>query len=145
MGDAEEGWFPRSTLVMCPLTPINPMHPDGYPNLTGDPRNAPRCGARTRAGLSCQNPAIRHKRRCRMHGGKGSGAPRDNQNAVKSGRYRCQPRASRWMIRAVLSMALGRRYVRRDKTWTERDMRALRKALVRFGMEGVADDLGLPD
>jgi hypothetical protein len=27
-----------------------------------------RCGARTRSGNPCQSPAVREKRRCRMHG-----------------------------------------------------------------------------
>ena len=53
---------------------------------------APRCGARTRAGSACLSPAVRGARRCRMHGGKGSGAPRGNRNAwrhgVRSARFR---------------------------------------------------------
>ena len=49
---------------------------------------APRCGARTRSGKSCQSPAVRRKRRCRMHGGAaGSGAPIGNTNALRHGRY----------------------------------------------------------
>jgi hypothetical protein len=43
--------------------------------------SAPRCGAKTRKGSACEAPAIRGKKRCRMHGGKGSGAP------VKHGLY----------------------------------------------------------
>jgi len=46
---------------------------------------APRCHARTRAGQPCRSPAIKGKARCRMHGGKGSGAPEGNQNAWKHG------------------------------------------------------------
>lgn len=47
-----------------------------------------RCGARTRSGGACQAPAVRGKARCRMHGGaRGSGAPRGNRNALKSGLY----------------------------------------------------------
>src|SRR5216683_2029550 len=43
---------------------------------------SPRCGAKIRSGGSCRSPAVRGKRRCRMHGGApGSGAPRGNQNA----------------------------------------------------------------
>jgi len=49
---------------------------------------SPRCGARTRAGRPCMSPAVRGKRRCRMHGGaEGSGAPRGNKNALKHGLY----------------------------------------------------------
>lgn len=49
---------------------------------------SPRCGAKTRAGNPCQSPAVHGKKRCRMHGGaKGSGAPKGNQNALKTGLY----------------------------------------------------------
>ncbi|WP_428981633.1 HGGxSTG domain-containing protein [Novosphingobium album (ex Liu et al. 2023)] len=51
-------------------------------------RSSPRCGAKTRAGTPCEAPAVKGKKRCRMHGGaKGSGAPKGNQNALKSGLY----------------------------------------------------------
>lgn len=57
------------------------MHPD-VDRLNA----APRCGATTRSGHSCNAPAVRGKRRCRMHGGAaGSGAPTGNQNAVTHG------------------------------------------------------------
>jgi glucans biosynthesis protein len=47
---------------------------------------SPRCGAKTRADGSCRAPAVRGKRRCRMHGGAaGSGAPAGNRNALKHG------------------------------------------------------------
>lgn len=47
---------------------------------------APRCLAKTRRGTLCQGPAVRGKRRCRMHGcGKGSGAPKGNTYAVTHG------------------------------------------------------------
>lgn len=37
---------------------------------------APRCGAKTRAGVPCRQAAVLGRRRCRMHGGaKGSGGP----------------------------------------------------------------------
>jgi uncharacterized protein YjcR len=48
-----------------------------------------RCDAKTRSGKVCSSPAVQGKKRCRMHGGAaGSGAPRDNQNAVTHGLYR---------------------------------------------------------
>ncbi len=48
-------------------------------------RQAPRCGARNRAGKPCQCPRMKDKRRCRLHGGAhGSGAPRGARN----GNYR---------------------------------------------------------
>lgn len=48
---------------------------------------SPRCGAKTRHGTPCNAPAIKNKKRCRMHGGKGSGAPKGSQNALKHGCY----------------------------------------------------------
>lgn len=45
----------------------------------------PRCLARTRSGAACQSPAVRGKRRCRMHGGTNPGAPKGNRNAWKHG------------------------------------------------------------
>jgi hypothetical protein len=47
---------------------------------------APRCGAKTRRGDFCRAPAMINGR-CRMHGGKSTGAPKGNQNALKHGRY----------------------------------------------------------
>jgi len=43
-------------------------------------RGASRCGAKTRAGTSCQCPAVRGRTRCRIHGGLSPGAPRGEQN-----------------------------------------------------------------
>ena len=50
--------------------------------------NSTRCGAKTRKGSPCKSPAVQDKKRCRMHGGaEGSGAPKGNKNAFKSGLY----------------------------------------------------------
>lgn len=46
----------------------------------------PRCGAKTRAGRTCQNAQMTNGR-CRMHGGSSSGAPANNQNARKYSIY----------------------------------------------------------
>jgi uncharacterized protein YjcR len=47
-----------------------------------------RCGAKTRSGKPCMSPAVRGKKRCRMHGGApGSGAPLGNKNALKHGHF----------------------------------------------------------
>lgn len=45
-----------------------------------------RCGAKTRSGQPCQAQAMPNGR-CRMHGGKDSGAPKQNTNALKHGFY----------------------------------------------------------
>lgn len=53
-----------------------------------DMRQANRCGAKTRSGNPCRSPAVRNRKRCRMHGGAaGSGAPPGNANALKHGRH----------------------------------------------------------
>lgn len=46
---------------------------------------APRCGAKTRSGHPCLSPAVRGRKRCRMHGGTNKGAPQDNRNAWRHG------------------------------------------------------------
>ena len=58
--------------------PINPMH---------KAHAAPRCLATTRKGTACQSPAVKGRKRCRMHGGTNPGAPKGNQNARKHGGY----------------------------------------------------------
>lgn len=47
---------------------------------------SPRCGASTRQSTPCKSPAMANGR-CRMHGGKSTGAPKGNQNAFKHGMY----------------------------------------------------------
>lgn len=39
--------------------------------------NTRKCGAKTRKGAPCKGPAVRGKKRCRMHGGTNPGRPRD--------------------------------------------------------------------
>jgi len=83
-------------------------------NLPGDPKNAPRCGAKTRAGTPCQQPAMRGKRRCRLHGGKSTGprTPEGLERARKApithGRETAERRASRRAARARLKDLLRR-------------------------------------
>jgi hypothetical protein len=67
---------------------------------------SPRCGARIRCGGFCRSPAVRGKKRCRMHGGTpGCGAPRGNQNARKHGRFTQDTIAERKRIQALLREA----------------------------------------
>jgi glucans biosynthesis protein len=62
-------------------------------NPPGDPASAPRCGARTRKGAPCASPAVRGKKRCRMHGGLSTGPQtttgltRSKQARWKHGRF----------------------------------------------------------
>jgi len=67
---------------------------------------SPRCGARTRRGTPCQAPAVRGRKRCRMHGGAdGSGAPKGNQNALKTGLYTRESIEMRRRIRQLVKQA----------------------------------------
>lgn len=73
---------------------------------TGPMLSSPRCGAKTRRGELCRSPAVSGKARCRMHGGaQGSGAPRGNQNARKSGLYTREAKARRGSVRDYLRQA----------------------------------------
>ena len=67
---------------------------------------APRCGALTRSGKPCQSPAVRGKRRCRMHGcASGSGAPIGNKNALRHGHYTAEAIARRRELSELIRMA----------------------------------------
>jgi hypothetical protein len=55
-------------------------------NPSGDYLAAPRCGAKTRAGCACRQPAMKNGR-CRLHGGKSTGARTDaGQRRARSAR-----------------------------------------------------------
>lgn len=66
--------------------------------------NAPRCGAKTRRnhGAPCRSPAVRGSKRCRMHGGKGSGAPKGNLNALKHGYMTKDAKSFRERVKAAM-------------------------------------------
>jgi hypothetical protein len=88
-------------------TPAKPAEPVGTPdaaiaaplrrgrlkngNPSGDYLNAPRCGATTRAGGACRQPAMTSpgggRGRCRLHGGKSTGArTADGRRRVRTAR-----------------------------------------------------------
>ncbi len=55
-------------------------------NPSGDYLAAPRCGAQTRAGCACRQPAMQNGR-CRLHGGKSTGArTADGQRRARTAR-----------------------------------------------------------
>src|SRR4051794_5526262 len=62
------------------------------------------CGARTRGGSPCRSPAVRGKRRCRMHGA-WAGPPRGNRNALRHGQRTAEALAWRWRVRELLAEA----------------------------------------
>lgn len=45
------------------------------------------CGATTRGGTPCKRAPVEGKKRCKLHGGLSTGAPKGNSNAVKHGFY----------------------------------------------------------
>ena len=67
---------------------------------------SPRCGARTREGMPCRSPAMANGR-CRMHGGKASGAPKGTSNALKHGRYTAEATAERREMAALVRKIRG--------------------------------------
>ena len=69
--------------------------------------DAPRCGARTRAGTECQSPAVSGKRRCRMHGGTNPGAPIGNRNARKHGGYSAKTMAAARYLKMIARLVRG--------------------------------------
>jgi uncharacterized protein YjcR len=76
---------------------------DGHPRNTGPMLGSQRCGAKTRKGGLCKSPAVHGKKRCRMHGGAhGSGAPKENKNALKHGLFTKQAIEQRKHRQALL-------------------------------------------
>ena len=77
-------------------------------NPQGNPASASRCGARTRKGAPCGCPAVRGKKRCRMHGGLSTGPrtavglARSKQAHWKHGRYSAEARQEMAHYRELL-------------------------------------------
>jgi hypothetical protein len=77
-------------------------------NRSGNPDNAPRCGARTRSGSACNGPAMANGK-CRMHGG-GSTGPRTPEGLKRSQRARWKH--GRYSIETVQAMRELRAVIR---------------------------------
>jgi hypothetical protein len=77
----------------------NPMNQGAIVKRLANIRAAPRCGAMTRAGGSCQCPAIRARNRCRLHGGRSTGAPKAQSNGnFTTGEFTAEAiQVRRWM------------------------------------------------
>lgn len=60
------------------------------------------CGAKTRRGIPCPSYPVHGSRRCRMHGGKGSGAPQGNRNAWKHGLFSAEAIRQRREAKALI-------------------------------------------
>jgi hypothetical protein len=55
----------------------------GMATRFGPDRPGRRCGAKTRSGGACQNPAIKGRSRCKLHGGKSTG-PRTPEGKARA-------------------------------------------------------------
>jgi hypothetical protein len=85
-------------------TTDNPMDQDVETRLR-NLRSAPRCGALTRAGNACQRPALRGRKRCRLHGGLSTGAPRGTKNGnFRSGNWTAEAIEERKWLRSLAKM-----------------------------------------
>lgn len=69
----------------------------------GNPfKDVSKCGAYSRrTGKPCRQPAMKNGR-CRIHGGKSTGPPKGNQNALKHGFYTREAIAGRKDIRRLM-------------------------------------------
>jgi glucans biosynthesis protein len=84
------------------INPLTPMDHSRARRL-----EARRCGARTPTGTPCQRPAIRGRKRCRLHGGLSPGAPRGQENGnFKTGNWTIEAIEERnWLRSLVRSFA----------------------------------------
>jgi hypothetical protein len=81
----------------------NPMDQSRVMAQLENIRTAQRCGARTRAGGACQCPAIRGRNRCRLHGGRSTGAPKGNANGnFTTGEFTAEAIEERQWLRSVV-------------------------------------------
>jgi hypothetical protein len=65
--------------------------------------DVPHCGAKDRAGMPCQSPPMKDRKRCRIHGGLSPGAPRGHKNGnYKDGYWTKEAIEGRRFIRSLL-------------------------------------------
>ena len=67
--------------------------------------NTVRCGAKSKRnnGAPCRSPAVKGKKRCRIHGGAlGSGGQFGNQNALKHGYTTQEAKSFRKAVKAAI-------------------------------------------
>jgi len=75
---------------------------EDQPHASNPFKDVPKCGAYSRrTGKLCQQPAMKNGR-CRLHGGKSTGPPKGNSNALKHGFYTKDAIAHRRHVRQLL-------------------------------------------
>ena len=78
------------------------MKIEGQPHASDSFKNIHLCGAHARrTGKPCRQPAMANGR-CRLHGGKSTGPPKGNKNALKHGFYTRDAITHRRYIRQLL-------------------------------------------
>lgn len=78
------------------------MKNEDQPHVCNPFKDVPKCGARSkRTGQPCQQPAMANGR-CRLHGGKSTGPPKGNKNALKHGHYTKKAIADRRYVRQLI-------------------------------------------
>jgi hypothetical protein len=93
----------NEALLTRALSGASEQMTSNHPRNVRPMRASPRCGAKTRSGRPCHASAVSGRRRCRMHGGApGSGAPRGNKNALKTGLYTREALEERRCLREFL-------------------------------------------
>ncbi|MFM9841398.1 MAG: HGGxSTG domain-containing protein, partial [Dongiaceae bacterium] len=95
-------------------------------NRPGDYAKAPRCGARTRSGGCCRQPAMANGR-CRMHGGLSTG-PRTAEGLVRARRARWKHGYASAEIRAFRREAAQAARKLAGLIRLDRDLRRLKRA-----------------
>jgi hypothetical protein len=86
---------------------VNPMS-QTYETNIGNLPGVMRCGAKTRAGTPCQCPAMKDRKRCRIHGGLSPGAPRGAANGnYRDGYWTHEAVEERKFIRSLVNGTNG--------------------------------------
>jgi glucans biosynthesis protein len=84
-------------------TANNPMNQGRVTAQLANVRAAARCGAKTRTGGACQCPAVRDRKRCRLHGGRSPGAPKGSENGnFKDGTFTAEAIRERQWLKLVV-------------------------------------------
>jgi hypothetical protein len=103
-------------------------------NRSGDLAAVPRCGActRSRGGQPCRAPAMRGKRRCRLHGGLSTG-PRTPEGLARSRRARWKHGRYSQEARDQVAAARAKQAADTERAAMERDVeRMARQVLARL-------------
>jgi glucans biosynthesis protein len=63
------------------------------------------CGARTRLGMRCEQPTVPGRKRCRIHGGLSTGAPKGEKNGnYRNGEWTAEAIRERKWLRAMMKV-----------------------------------------